>query len=232
MPVARATDTVTVCVPDFEPWGMIKQDVVQGIMLDQVKAILAEVKLKTKADFANYPRMIQRIRSGDCDIGAFSRYESNADAVEFIEHLYDLQVVAVTPKNVTIKDFESFHDLKLIPSVGFPMGGDEFFPRLFNDPKIVKEMVPAQHHGVLMLGKGRLGAFVGIDKTIVYEARNNHLEDKLNLPGFPVNKLQIWLQISKKAKTAMKYSSQIREAAKKLKKEGRFNAIIDAWVSQ
>src|SRR3989338_5300483 len=229
--LAAKAESLTVCVPDFEPWGMTVQGKVQGIMLDHVVSILNEVKIKGVADFANYPRMIQRLRDGDCEIGVFSRYEKNADAVEFIEHVYDLQVVVVTPKDVVIENYETFHDLKRIPSIGFPLGGDGFFVKLFNDPKIVKSMVPTQQHGVMMLANGRLGAFVRSEKTIQYEIKKNNFEMKINFPGLKVDKLEIWLQVSKKSKKAMALVPQLRKAAKDLKKNGTYESVINQWVS-
>jgi polar amino acid transport system substrate-binding protein len=214
----------------FAPWGIQKDNLTTGIFWDQSLKILKETGFTGEPSYATYPRMIKQLREGSIDCAIFTKNSSESEYFHFVSYMFDLNVTVISRTGISINKYEDFLSNKKIKIVGFPNGGSNYFPKLYNNPNVKKHIVPTQKQGPAMIKRGRIDAFIGIEKTLIYEVNKQGLIDNINFTEFNVNTLPVWLQCSKKSYITQKDLDSLKIAVENLKSRNAFQQIIKHWL--
>jgi ABC-type amino acid transport substrate-binding protein len=227
---ASPTSNIRFGIIGFAPWGMKENHKVTGVFWDQAKAILNEVQLQGSPAYAAYPRIIKQLKEGHVDCSIFTKNILNDKYYHFVSYLYDLNVTVISRKGLIINSYDDFFDDENIKVVGFPNGGENFFPTLFADPFVKKQILPSQEQGPAMIQRGRIDAFIGIEKTLIYEVDKQGLKGSISFTGYNVSALPVWLQCSKKSSLTQQDLDTLKHAVEKLKSQNAFQKIIQLWL--
>jgi ABC-type amino acid transport substrate-binding protein len=210
----------------FSPWGMSKNNKIDGIIWEYYQAILKEADLKAEITLIPYPRMIKQLVEGKLDCAIFTK---NFEPFQNIAYLFDLTAVAISRKGTVINDYDDFKDKSKIKSVGFANGTNRIFPKLFNDPEIPHHILPSLHQAPQMLARKRIDAVIGMKHTMLYEFKQQKLMDIFNTPWYEIKKIPVWLQCSKHIKINPATIARLKSAALKIKAQGLFEQINKKW---
>lgn len=230
MPLAAHARPVNIGIFNFAPWGIQENNQLTGIVWEQAKALFKNTTLEPIANFSSYSRMILQLKSAQLDCAIFIRNPEDDNSLNFISHLHDLKVSVISRKGLEINDYSDFYNQHKSMVIGFARGAQFFFSKLYHDLQVQTHLVPAQHQGPLMITRGRIDAFVGVSKTMLYEIRQENLLDQIIYPGYPVAKFQVWLQCSKTFSISKANLQALKTSARTLRLEGTFDAIIDKWI--
>jgi polar amino acid transport system substrate-binding protein len=215
----------------FEPWGIKKDNKITGIFWDQSQAIINEIGYTGEPSYAPYSRIIKQLREGSIDCAIFTKNDSESKYYHFVSYLFDLDATVISRKGISIDSYDDFLNNEKIKTVGFPNGGETFFPTLYNNPTVKKQIVPTQKQGPAMIKRGRIDAFVGIKSTLIYEVDKQGLKEDINFTGYTVKTLPVWLQCSKKSLLTQEELMTLAKAVEKLKSNNSFLKIVSHWLS-
>ena len=228
LPVER---TLTIGIIGISKWGEANNNPITGIMREQSHAIFRMANIQTRHSYALYPRLVRQLKQGFIDCAILTKPPGEIQHNLMISHLYDVEIIALGRKGTVINHYDDFRNPEIITRVGFPNGGKYLFTKLFSDTKVKKQIVPSQQQGPLMLAKGRIDAFIGMKYSLLYGINRDKLLGKTNYPGYPIQRLEVWLQCSKKSALAIHFQARLKSAVKSVKSLRAFQTINDKWMS-
>ncbi len=228
--VTGYAETIRFGVFSAPPWGMETEGGINGITVDQIKAIVDHAGFDMQISFSPYPRMIKQLNEGVIDCAIATINPSTDESVVYLSALYNLDIAVISRRDNRLKSDEELLSLTENPVVGFANGTGHFHPKLYQNRNAVKQLLVGHHQGPIMLSKSRIDAFVGIEKLLLYEIRRSGLLDQIYFPGYQVSKVTMWLQCSNKSEGFYHYESKLRDAAKWLKSQSVYTAILDRWI--
>lgn len=212
-------------------WGLNNENPVTGIMREQSNTILKMANLNATHSYAPYPRLLKQLKYGEIDCAILAIDSRNTSANILISYLYDIKAVVITRKDLKYRSYGDFYNKRKIKVVGFPNGGSYLYPKLFNDPRVEKRIIPSHKQAPLMLARKRIDAFIGMQYAIRYEVHRNKLNSVLSVPGRVVDSLPIWLQCSKKSMVSKALQQRLKKAVITVKSLNSLQNIIDKWMS-
>lgn len=226
-----STQPMKVGIIGASKWGKINDNPITGIMREQSNAIFRMANIYAIHSYARYPRLVKQVERGTVDCAILTRPANTKAKNLMVSHLYDVEIIALARKGSAINSYQDFHNQQQLKTVGFPNGGKYLFPKLYQDIKVRKQIIPSQQQGPLMLVKGRIDSFVGMKYSLLYGINRDKLLNKTNYPGYKVQDLEVWLQCSKKSKLAAVHFERLIVAVQGVKSMQAFQTIINKWMS-
>lgn len=215
--------------PD-EPWSYPHNDRVVGIIPDIANAIASKAGISITFKFVPYARMVKEMKLGNVDLAIFSRNPDNDHFVNYISPIFVQNIILLTRKGNKIKSIKYLYEQGNIRSIGV-LRGSSLLSKLIKDRRIIQYPVKHSTEGLKMLNVKRFDALLIMDKVSQYESNKLILSDAFEFPGFPLKRLNVWLQVSKKSQYAESFPYQaVREATKQLASEGVFEKIINKYL--
>ena len=229
---ANADHALKIGVIGTSTWGGAKNNPITGIILEQSKGILRMANINATYSYGLYPRILKQMERGFIDCAILPKAPADQKIHLMISHLYDVDIIALSRKGTVIKEYHDFlHSVMTNNRVGFPNGGQYLFPKLFKDPRVKKQIIPSQQQGPLMLVRGRIDTFIGMKYSLLYGINRDKLLGKTNYPGYPIQRLEVWLQCSNKSQLAIDYQERLQGAVRTVKSLKAFQTITDKWMS-
>lgn len=222
---------LTVGIIGISKWGAANDNPITGIMREQSHVIFRMANINATHSYALYPRLLRQLERGFIDCAILTKNPGKSQNYLMISHLYDVDIIALSRKGTAINRYVDFQDPNIIKRVGFPNGGRYLFPKLYSDTSVKKQIIPSQQQGPLMLVKGRIDTFIGMKYSLLYGINRDKLLGKTNYPGYPIQRLEVWLQCSKKSAMALRYQARLKTAVNTVKSLKVFQTIINKWMS-
>lgn len=223
--------TITFGIPAFAPWSMVVNGEVVGINVDQSKLVADHAGLDLVIAYSPYKRMRKQLLQGEIDCVISTKNPKLKDKTIAIQELYQLDVTVISRKNEGVNSYEELIAKNQGITIGFAHGTAHFHADLYNDSTVNKLIIQKQSQGPSMILRNRIDAFVGIEKTMLYELRKQGLLDKVSFPGYKVNTLPVLLYCSKQSDVANKYREALYDASTELLRKDEFKKIIDHWIA-
>lgn len=211
----------------LEPWAFFSQDhKVSGIIPDIVNAIATEADVSVIIDIIPYTRMVKYLQIGTTDFTIFTRNSNNDKFVNYVDRVFVLNVILLTRKGMRITSLENLYEQHNIRSIGV-LRGTNIAPNFPKNIEVTQHLVKDFTQGLKMLHAKRIDAFLTIDRGALYESKKLGIADVFEFPGYPVTKIEAWLQVSKKSKYENSFPYQVmRNAIKKLTDKGTIEQIL------
>ena len=215
----------------IEPWSINHNNKISGIIPDIANAIAAKAGISITFKFVPYARMVKEMRNGSVDLAIFSRNPNNDQFVNYLQPIFSQNIILLTRKGAKISSIDNLYQQENIQSIGV-LRGANLAPKLVKDKNIIKYPFTDFPQGLKMLHAKRLDALLIIDKGSLYESNKLGLTNAFEFPGFPIKRLDAWLQVSKKSRHAKSFPYKAtNQATKELASNGVFKQIMNKYIS-
>ena len=221
--------TLKIAVFQSRPYGFIgEKGGLQGLSVDQTKAIMKEANLPYEMTLANYSRIINGLRSGKVDVTILLWSDAALEVAECIETIMALKNIVVGKKGTNWSSVTDLHAMQR--PVGTSRGAR--YGELFDDDtEIPKYPIDSYEQGLQMLFAGRLDAIVGVEHTIYKAAKElGYSRDQFGA-SLLIKEVKGCIFFSRA--TASHWSTErqrIKDIAQHLKEKGVFKQIDQRWT--
>jgi polar amino acid transport system substrate-binding protein len=173
--------TLKTAVFHARPYGFIGENGgMQGLSVDQIKAIMTEAKLPYEMFLGNFSRILHELRLGKVDMAILLWSDAALEVAECIETSMELNTIVVGRKGTNWSSVTDLHELQ--QPVGTSRGA-KYGDRFDDDTAIPKYPIDRYEQGLQMLFAGRLDAIVGTERAIFKAARDlGYSRDQFGVP--------------------------------------------------
>lgn len=218
-----------IAVFQSRPYGFIgEKGGLQGLSVDQIKAIMKEAKLPYEMTLANFSRIINGLQKGDVDVAILLWSDAALEVAECIDTIMVLKNIVVGKKGT---NWSSVTDLHAIQRPVGTSRGARYGEMFDDDTEIPKYPIDSYEQGLQMLFAGRLDAIVGVEHTIYKAAKElGYSRDQFGA-SLLIKEVKGCIFFSRA--TASHWSTErqrIKDIAQHLKEKGIFRQIDQHWT--
>jgi polar amino acid transport system substrate-binding protein len=225
-------EELVVAIDNYPPWSIIDKKTYQGIDVDIIKALAAELSLTVKFITCPFKRCLAFIENGQADLmpGLFKTSEREKYMM-FIEPAYfDDPPKVFYLKKDTLKQINKYEDLETL-IIGVKRGAS-YFDKFDNDHKLKKLIVTREVQLLNLLKIGRIDTFVSTESFADYLIAKEGFNGEFTKASFHYGPGNVsYLVISKKSAFTEKIAL-FQQSVKEAVNNGTYNKIADDFYKR
>lgn len=220
-PPTEKEPVFNVCIVELEKWGELNPVTreITGIYNELFLEITKRMDCRFRFSLAPYPRVIQSLRNGNCDL-SITIPPADAKGILISERFHTIRIGIYSSKSKPITAYEELIGKRVGAITGAPVA-----PRFDKDDRFHRLEMP-QHLSLLrMLQTGRIDAVVGDISTIEMVIEDSNIDfSKIGEP-VEISTTPLHLLISRES-AAVQLEPEIQQILRSLKEEGIVKNIL------